>query len=329
MTSALTKEKKDIIMLSQGEALTYVKRRLESILRSSPFIIREYTSHLAQSQGKFIRTRALIACAVNANGEVTEDSLKAATTIELLHLATLVHDDVIDDAKLRRNIATLNSIYGRKTAVICGDYLFCLCLEEARKIGLHNEDRESEFDIVKSMKKLCFGELLQHLSNGDLDISPLKYYKIISGKTAALFETTFFAGAFFNDEPKEYRKKYAKIGHYLGMIFQIIDDCIDYESDITQAAKPVKSDFEQGVITLPLIYAINDDEDFKTQIKNGEVNSEGICKKVSDKKGVQYAKKVAKKCYDKAMKLINVLEINEEKKQGLVLMFDAAMNRNS
>lgn len=162
----------------------------------------------------------------------------------MLHLATLVHDDVIDDADLRRGIPTLQRMYGRRTAVICGDYLLAASLRLAAQVG----DRERYLDLrlPDYVGRICLGELGQHLNNGNLELTAYRYLKIIGGKTAALFEAAFYAGALFFTEEERLIRRYARLGRQIGMIFQLTDDCIDFESDEATAKKPVRSDYEQG-----------------------------------------------------------------------------------
>ena len=105
------------------------------------------------------------------------------------------------------------------------------------------------------MSRICLGELNQHINNGNIDLSVHQYLRIISGKTAALFEASFFAGAVLAEKDQKEIKQYRKIGRYIGMIFQLTDDCMDFEETEQKAQKPVQSDYEQDVITLPLIYA--------------------------------------------------------------------------
>ena len=124
---------------------------------------------------------------------ITPDAVKLSAAVEIMHLATLVHDDVIDNAELRRGELSLQKKYGRRTAVICGDYLLCMALKTASLI----EDREEyvKRSFPDYMSKVCLGELNQHINNGNFDLSVYRYLKIIAGKTAALFEAFFHAGA--------------------------------------------------------------------------------------------------------------------------------------
>ena len=123
------KKQDDINFIENDRALDIVKEEINRALSTTPIIIRQYTKHLTGSSGKFIRAIALLTCAQNEDGLIHHDAINFAAAIELVHLATLVHDDVIDNANIRRGNLTLQKKYGKRTAVICGDYLFCVALK--------------------------------------------------------------------------------------------------------------------------------------------------------------------------------------------------------
>lgn len=304
------------------EALELVRSEVDNSLSASPLIIRSYTKHLTESKGKFIRAVSVLICAEDKDGLIHPNAIKVAASIEILHLATLVHDDVIDNADLRRGDVTLQKKYGRKTAVICGDYLFCVALNLATNIT----DKEDylDVDMPNYMGKICLGELNQHLNNGNLNLSMYQYLKIISGKTAALFEASFFAGAIFAGCKEAECKKYKQLGHYIGMIFQLIDDCIDFENTVDEAKKPVQSDYEQGVITLPLIKAFEDVSDLKEKASSDQMTREDINEAVAKAGGLSFTHRLVKKYHSKSMKIIRELELTENKKANLIEILNKA-----
>jgi len=313
------------LFISFDNAVKLMKDEVDKVLSTSPLIIREYTEHLMKSKGKYIRALSLITCAENSEGLIHVNAVKFGAAIEILHLATLVHDDVIDNAKKRRGVVTLQKKFGKKTAVICGDYLLCVSLKLAASI--ENKSDYLNFDMPQYMERVCMGELTQHINNRNLDLTFYQYFKIISGKTAALFEASFFSGAVLCEEESRIVKKYKKLGHYIGMIFQLTDDCMDFETTEIIAKKPVQSDFEQGVITLPLIYALNHMAGFKEKVKSGDINREDINKAVDKTGGLNITRIVSKKYYDKALKIINELEISITKKENLIAILDKAFHR--
>jgi heptaprenyl diphosphate synthase len=306
-------------------AFQQVKREVDTLLSASPPVIRTYTNHLGASMGKFIRAASVITCAMDIDGLIGEKAVKVAAAVEIMHLATLVHDDVIDNADLRRGEPTLQKKYGKRTAVICGDYLVCMAMKLAASAS-DDTDLEDymKLDIPDYMGKVCLGELNQHINNGNIDLSVRQYLKIISGKTAALFEASFFAGAVLAEKNRHIIKKYANLGRYIGMIFQLTDDCMDFEETEETAKKPVQSDYEQNVITLPLIYAFKNLAEFKISAKKRKLTRSEINDAVQTAGGLDGTRLIASKYYEKSRKLIEELNVAEEKEKELRFLLDKA-----
>lgn len=303
-------------------AFEQTKNTVDRILLNAPFIIRNYTQHLAKSSGKYIRAWSLLICAMDSNDKVHQNAITLASAIEILHLATLVHDDVMDDASLRRGVITLQKKYGKKTAVICGDYLLAAALRLASSI--ESKDEFFKFNMPMYVEQICMGELRQHVNNGNINISFYRYFSIISGKTAALFEAAFYGGSLLIEKEKEVLNNYKKLGNYLGMIFQLMDDCIDFEIDEAVAKKNVQSDYEQGVITLPLIYTFHKDEDIKNKAKDGLLERKELNKAVLKAGGLNFTKMISKKYYNKFTKTMSLIDLSDEKKYQLTEVLDKA-----
>lgn len=301
--------------LRYDEALAQVKTLLFQILQSAPKTVREQTSHISGSTGKSIRAASLIVCSEDRNGVINPDAVKLAAAVELLHLATLVHDDVIDDAGTRRGIETLHRKFGKKNAVICGDYLFCLALKTASDVS--GKKNYLENDLPDYMSRICLGELRQNQNNRNFNLTVPGYLRIIEGKTAALFEASFYAGSRLCEEEKTDAGLYQKLGHTIGMIFQLTDDCIDYESDEEKAKKPVLSDFEQGVITLPLIYAFLKNPELKTKAEQGTLQKEELIREVRGANGLSLTKLLSGRYYEKAKRMIAKLAATDPKKDRI------------
>jgi heptaprenyl diphosphate synthase len=311
--------------IAYEHATVLVKDEVDKALASSPAFVRTYTNHLRQSKGKFIRAISLLSCAQNNDGAVPQNAIKMAVAIEILHLATLVHDDIIDDADIRRGLLTLQKKFGNKTAVICGDYLMCKALSIGASIS--NKHDYINLNIPDYMSRICFGELKQHINNGNLDLSVYQYLKIIAGKTAALFEASFHAGAILSGAEKETIKKYRQLGHYIGMIFQLTDDCMDFVATKQESKKPVQSDYEQNVITLPLIHALKNLPSFKQKAKTNPITRQELNEAVFKTGGIDYTKKLAQKYYNKALKIINELNISENKRKNLKFVLDKSYRK--
>ncbi len=322
MTNGSIKDKKQAERITYQQAYEQVKEEVDRTLSTSPFVIREYTKHLTGSTGKHIRAESLLICALDQDNLIHSDAVKLAAAVELIHLATLVHDDVIDNAELRRGQLSLQKKYGKRTAVICGDYLLCIALRTAALA----EDKEEYIkrSFPDYMSRVCLGELNQHINNSNFDLSVYRYLKIIAGKTAALFEASFHAGAVLSEKEELRIRRYAKLGKYIGMIFQLTDDCMDFETTEKVAQKPVKSDFEQNVITLPLIHTFKSIEDFKERAKQGEVTREEIDRAVQKAGGLNFTRLVAKKYYTKSLRIIDDMEFSTLKREKLLSILEKA-----
>jgi heptaprenyl diphosphate synthase len=317
-----TMDRNEVERIDFIKACELVKEEVDRTLSTSPFIIREYMKHLALSTGKHIRAVSLLACAMDSDDMIDTDAVKFAAAIEMIHLATLVHDDIIDNAELRRGELSLQKKFGRKIAVLCGDYLFCIALKTASEV--RDLERYVRFNAPGYMELVCLGELNQHKNNGNFDLSAYRYLKIIAGKTAALFEASFHAGAMLFIDDKATLKQYAKLGKYIGMIFQLTDDCMDFETTEQVALKPVKSDYDQNVITLPLIHAFKNIDGLKEQAQSGELKREDIDEAVEKTGGLSYTRLMAKKYYNKSLKIIEDIDLSENKKAILLDLFNKA-----
>lgn len=181
------------LSLNFETALEKTREEVDRVLLSAPLLIRTCTSHLTLAHGKFVRAKAVLACAMDEEGGVHKDAVIFASAIELLHLATLVHDDIMDDAAMRRGVETLQKKFGKRTAVICGDYLLSVALRELAQV--EDADKFRDLDASDYVTQICMGELGQSANNFNYNLSMFRYLSIINRKTAALLEASYFAGA--------------------------------------------------------------------------------------------------------------------------------------
>ena len=259
-------------MIDVQEALIASKAHMKTALSAPVPGLNEMTSYLTQSTGKGIRALLLLTAAANPEGKVPHDAPLAAAALELLHMATLVHDDVIDNAATRRGLPALHQKFDTKSAVICGDYLLSqsMLLFSSMDTQRLNQagDHVTLFPrISRALAAVCQGEYIQHSNLGNLDIHLYTYLKIISGKTAALFSVAAYVGANIGGESVKTAQALGRFGRCLGMAFQIADDCKDYEWTQAEAKKPVGNDIKSGVITLPLIFAMQKDPGLRALAK--------------------------------------------------------------
>lgn len=248
-------------MTKLPEAIDAVKKTVTDTLNRALPGLNEMTAYLTQAMGKGARAKLLLTAAMDPEQNVPDSAIKAAAAIEILHMATLVHDDVIDAAPLRRGIETVQQKFGQKRAVICGDYLLCMSVSLLTTIE-YTEDRK-DYALVprvsRALSHICRGEYLQYQNNGNMDLDMFTYLKIISGKTAALFYISASIGGLLGGEDEQNIRMLGRFGQYLGLVFQIIDDCKDYEFNEAAAQKSVGNDLVGGVVTLPLIMALRNE----------------------------------------------------------------------
>lgn len=317
------------------EAYDYTNQYVSDLLEQNHGILGQAVNYLAGAQGKGVRTVLLLQSAVGTDELVPIEACRAAAAIELLHLATLVHDDVIDDAETRRGIPSVQSQFGKKKAVIVGDYLLCLSFNALSSIN-RKSFSEEHMDMLSSFMsmagKICTGEYNQLLNNYNLNIEYKDYYRTISGKTAALFWISCYMGAALGGESEQQAKKIARFGHMVGLIFQIMDDCKDYEMVEAEALKPVKSDLKEGIITLPLIFAMAKDKSLRKDVKRvfeGSLDAICIIDKVKRSGGLEETKVLSQRYFKKAAKVLGGLE-NAQKKlvlqESLQQIFPALAN---
>lgn len=227
-------------------------RKFSECISAEGFFVDDISKYVFKKQGKKIRP-IITFLSANIAGRVTDQTIRCAVILELLHTASLVHDDVLDQSDMRRGEGTVNKIWGENTAVLFGDYLYGKCLELI--------ETESDFMLMpiyaKIGKELPLGELLQKEVSENLDYSEDSYYKVISKKTAALLEVSAEIGAKSAKADIEIVNSLKTFGYYAGLAFQIKDDILDFSSD-GKTGKPYGNDIREKKITLPLIYMLND-----------------------------------------------------------------------
>ncbi|HSD64838.1 MAG TPA: polyprenyl synthetase family protein [Ignavibacteriaceae bacterium] len=264
-------------------------------MKSNVGLVDLIAKYIIRQKGKKIRP-LLVLLSAKLSGSITERSYRGAVLVELLHTATLVHDDVVDNADKRRGFWSINAIFKNKAAVLMGDYL----LSRGLMIAVEGKDFDFLGVITNAVKRMSEGELLQIQKTRKLDIDEETYFKVISDKTASLLETCCLIGSMSSSENIEYHNAMKIFGESIGMAFQIRDDILDYEGSSKIIGKPVGGDIKEKKITLPLIYSLNqvrkDKADgIKKLIRNnnGKENTREIVEFVRKNGGIEYALKTA------------------------------------
>lgn len=232
-----------------------IEIELFNALADSKGVIREMCSHILNAGGKRIRP-LLVLYSGMIFGEPTKELIETAVAAELIHMASLVHDDIIDESTVRRNQPSINKIWGNHYAVLCGDYLF------AKAFGILAENRHIYgIDLMgHAIQNMCYGEILQADDKFNNDVSIEAYYERISKKTAIFLECCCKSGAFIAGASELQVQIIGEYGLNLGLSFQIIDDILDFCGDVNIMGKPKCEDLSQGNITLPVILMLKDEK---------------------------------------------------------------------
>ena len=303
---------------SVDEKLVLVEERIKKQLVSKVNLVQTMANYHLNTGGKRLRALLTLGSAKLCGYLKGGRDINLAACVELIHAATLMHDDVIDNGEIRRGKKTLNSVWGNQSSILIGDYLLSRCFE------MMVEDEN--FEVLKLLSstsvKIAQGEILQLQHKGETDMLEETYFKIISSKTAELFAAATKVGAILGNKNNKIKDALGFYGKNLGLTFQIADDTLDYNSDLNLFGKKIGNDFFEGKITLPIILLSQKANNLeKNQIKNF------FSKKNRDEKNFQIILELIKKynivkeCYKKAEHFINlasnslsILENSEEKK---------------
>jgi len=232
-----------------GSKLEDVSRQIKYKLASEINLIHKMTDYHVKSGGKRIRPLLTLAAAKLCGYKNGNRDVNLAACIELIHNATLLHDDVIDNSDLRRGVKTANSVWGNQSSILVGDYLFSRCFEMMVEDG----SQEILKLLSSTSSRIAQGEVLQLENKGEIDLLEETYFNIINMKTAALFGAAARVGACLGNKSKKEKDALESYGKNLGLAFQIADDALDYFSSKMVFGKEIGKDFYEGKTTLPLI----------------------------------------------------------------------------
>ncbi|HET7839522.1 MAG TPA: polyprenyl synthetase family protein [Rectinemataceae bacterium] len=241
---------------SLGSRIESVVSLMDETIASTDFPLAEALRGLVGSNGKMLRPALLLIGARFGKGADDRRITALAASIELLHVATLIHDDILDEAELRRGVPTIHTQFGTKEAVLAGDWL----LSRSFRLASESAAPENAQALGRLIGAICSAEIGQDLGKYRYDCSVRRYLRTIAGKTAALFSLALHAGATeAKVAPRLVVQRLRRAGYGIGMAFQVIDDILDFESSEGVMGKPVGKDLREGLCTLPLIYALQAD----------------------------------------------------------------------
>jgi len=285
--------------------LIFEKKFSESVKSHAPLLDR-IMKYIIKRKGKQLRPMFVFLSA-RLNGPVNESTYRAAALVELLHTATLVHDDVVDESLERRGFFSINAIWKNKIAVLVGDYL----LSKGLLLSTENNDFEHLRILSEAVKQMSEGELLQIEKSRNLNLDEAVYFEIIKNKTASLLSSACGVGAWTTSNDQATTKKMKTFGEKVGIAFQIKDDLFDYGTD--DIGKPTGNDIKEKKLTLPLIYTLNKvDKTTKRDliyiIKNENEKPEKVkllINTVVENGGILYAQEKMKGYRDEALNLLH------------------------
>lgn len=295
---------------------------LTEALKSNNHRVSDIVNHAFKVEGKRIRP-TLVLLVAKACGGVSTGSYHGAVTVELLHTATLVHDDVIDESLMRRGQASVNALFDNQRSVLGGDYLLSTAILQSVKTG----NMEIVEIISELGKNLSEGELDQFALANEVIIDEAEYFEVINKKTASLLYACAKIGAITGGASRHNIEEFGRMGRYLGIAFQIRDDIFDYYNN--DVGKPTGNDIREGKITLPLIYALqNCDEATRVSmmyiITSRDYTTDNIDRLLSFAKeqgGVDYAYKKLNSCLLEAEKIVDDTTMDNDYKEVLKLLF--------
>ncbi len=278
---------------------------IKDLLKSKNRIMQSVMNWVVRSKGKMLRPQMVILC--SKFGDEEKDVSELAALVEILHMATLVHDDVIDDAEKRRGLLSVQKKFGKNMAVYSGDFMLFSSLGKIGERLSNDEVRIYYSKFYPLMEQICDGELGQNAMLYNINITENKYLSNIKGKTAAMFEFACGLGAAAAKCSENVEKNLSEFGLNYGILFQIMDDLLDYKSSVGIIGKPVYQDFENGIYTLPVIYALENASCRKEIIKiKKAVKKNGFTSELTDRLTEAIVKADGfKRCFERAENFYN------------------------
>jgi len=304
------------------------EEKFKKNMKSHVPLLDKIMHYIIKRKGKQMRPMFIFLTA-KLHGQINDSTYRAASLIELLHTATLVHDDVVDDANIRRGFFSINALWKNKISVLVGDYL----LSQGLLVSVENEEFELLKIVSNAVREMSQGELLQIEKSRKLDIKEDVYFEIIRQKTAALIAACCACGATSVQQNKDVIEKMYKFGEYIGVAFQMKDDLFDYENNLT-IGKPVGIDIKEQKMTLPIIYTLNhvnqNEKNFIINvIKNHNTNEKKVAKVINvvrKNNGIEYTKQKMIKYKERALEVLKEFK-NNEAKRSLKLLVNHVIER--
>ena len=309
--------------------LDQMNKILVNRLDSNVDLINQMSHYIISSGGKRIRPLLLLLCA-RATDYDGDYHYSMAVVIELIHTATLLHDDVVDQSTTRRGQDTANELWGNAPSVLVGDFLYSRAFE----IMVEPNSMEIMKILSKATNQISEGEVLQLLNIKNANVTQKEYYRVIERKTACLFKAACQIAGILSNSNQKVIEAMGKFGMHLGNAFQIIDDTLDYESDSNIIGKEVGDDLSEGKVTLPMIYALekttkSDNKILTDAIQNADAsNINQVVEILMNVNAFQYSRDIANKESNMALESIDILP-SSKYKTALKLLCKLSLERSS
>ncbi len=292
-----------------GAELKIFEVKFSEAVKSKTALLDSIMKYIIKRKGKQLRPMFVFLSA-KLNGEINESTYRAAALVELLHTATLVHDDVVDESFERRGFFSINAIWKNKIAVLVGDYL----LSKGLLLSTNNGDFKHLEILSDAVKQMSEGELLQIEKSRKLNIDEETYFEIIKNKTASLLSSACAVGAYSTTKDEAITQKMRDFGEKVGIAFQIKDDLFDYGSE--NVGKPTGNDIKEKKLTLPLIYTLNNADKATRKfliyaLKNNNKDTQKVkevIEVVSKSGGIEYTQQKMVQYRDEALAILNSFE---------------------
>lgn len=291
--------------------LRTVEERIAAQARSFDPAVEGYVEYVCAAGGKRLRP-ALALLAGGATGNITSSHVDLAVIIELIHIATLVHDDIMDGAELRRDQPSANAKWGNAITVLLGDALFAHALRLSTNFSNSDICRR----IADAAAEVCSGEIIQTQRRFDLKLSTADYYRIIEMKTAALFSAACELGAFLSESSPEVISALKTFGAKIGTAYQIYDDCLDIAGSEEEAGKTLGTDIRKGKFTLPILLLLQNAQDSEGSglrdllLREEAIDEEALAEILGKAGAIPAAAEIAKRLLAEASEALNAVPVN-------------------
>lgn len=294
--------------INLNQEIKKIENSLKQLVQSDDSTLENAANHLLSSGGKRIRPLFVILSSYVGQNPANTAAYQVATSLELIHMATLVHDDVIDLSDKRRGKLTIEKKWDQPTAILTGNFLLARALEHLSQI----EDYRIHQTLSQAIIEVCRGELFQFQDQFRATQSMTNYLRRINRKTALLIQLATEVGAMTAEADTETVRKMRNIGHNIGMSFQIIDDVLDFTSTEKKLGKPVGSDLRNGHITLPVLLEMRNNPSFKEKVvalnrQSDTADFEWCINQIRNSDVIQQSLDISQKYLDKATSLLNTL----------------------